>query len=96
MRVIYKWPLAITDYQEITAPIIEQVLTVQMQNGVPCLWAVVREPDVPPRSVPVAPRLGVFVVGTGNPIPDEAEDANYVGTIQQGPLVWHVFVKGLS
>ena len=60
-----------------------KVLTAQMKNGEPFLWALV-DPDAPT----VARHF--VIVGTGTPFnhPDYKE---YVATFQDGPFVWHVF-----
>jgi hypothetical protein len=85
---IFKYPLTITDYQDIALPAGAKPLCVQMQDERPCLWVLVnadREPDH---------TLTVRIVGTGNPFPD-AEECTYVGTFQMfaGGLVWHVFTR---
>lgn len=56
-------------------------LTVQYQDGVPCLWVEVRH-----QAESAEHRFRWF--GTGHPIPD---DALYVGTLQEGPFVWHLY-----
>ena len=50
-----------------------------------CLWV---EVDPDKASVPVT----VVVVGTGHKIPDDVL-LRFVGTICDGPLRWHVFIK---
>lgn len=57
----------------------------KMQNGNPCLWAMV-DPDKQRQ------RVNVTIVGTGHPI--ETAPGNYVGTVHTmaGALVCHVFV----
>lgn len=81
MKTIYKYPLQITDRQTIDMPGDAQLLTVQMQLGVPCLWALV-EPEMPQRNHVIQ------IYGTGHP----ADDAGvYIATFQTGPYVFHVF-----
>lgn len=41
MRVIYKYPLSLTNSQEIVMPVDAQILTAQLQNNMPCLWALI-------------------------------------------------------
>lgn len=63
-----------------------QILTVQLQKGVPCLWAVVN-PDAPKE-------LRLFeIVGTGHPM--RLGSMQYVGTFQLyvDELVFHVFER---
>lgn len=84
MRSVFKYPLQVTDVQRVDTFEGWQPLVVQMQDGVPTLWALVDDKR-PPR------RQDVFIHGTGHPVFDEA--TNYVGTFQLegGYLVFHVF-----
>ena len=84
---IWKFPLKVLDEQHITAPHIEKVLSVQVQFGVPCLWALV---DPRADKEPYAVR----VYGTGNPIPYDVDKFDFVDTFQLsgGELVFHVFI----
>lgn len=41
MKKIYKYAIEITDDQDIVMPVGAKILTVQNQNGVPCIWAMV-------------------------------------------------------
>lgn len=83
-RRIYKYPLAICDMQEVHTHHRARLLCVDLQVGRPQIWA---EVDT---TAPTA-SLSVYVVGTGNPIPDEA--TTYVDSFQmyEGALVWHVY-----
>jgi hypothetical protein len=84
VRTIHKYPLAITDTQVIESHSFAHPLTVQMQNGQLCLWAVVDTS----RRVATYP---VTVVGTGHPM--QETPGHYVGSAQDGPFVWHVFTN---
>jgi hypothetical protein len=53
-------------------------------RGKACVWIMV-DPTAPTKPV------RFFIVGTGDEIPDDAE--LYVGTFNQGPFVWHIFVE---
>jgi hypothetical protein len=84
MTTIYKYPIEITDEQEIPMPFGAEIRHVGLDpEGSPCVWAEVENTNTPE---PVR----LFIVGTGRRMPDEA--ANHVGTFIQGPFVWHVFV----
>lgn len=89
MTKVFKFPLEMSDEQKVLMPVGAKVLTVQMQNGKPCLWA-----ECNPDAECV---YRTFLVrGTGHPI-DEIEK-EYIGTIQLygGSLVLHVFeIKNL-
>ena len=41
MRVIYKYQLSVTDNNIISMPIGAEILCVQAQKEVPCIWALV-------------------------------------------------------
>ncbi len=85
---IWKYTLAVQDEQTISLPSGAQVLSVQTQGGVVCLWAMV-DP-----AMPKVERM-VYVRGTGHPISMEIGPVDFVGTVQlfAGDLVWHVFVS---
>lgn len=84
VKTIWKFPLEITDEQTVKMPATANIIAVQFQGEQLMLWAVV-DPKVTFANVVVR------IVGTGNPFPD-ANDCRFVGTVQQGPFVWHVFM----
>ncbi len=81
---IWKWTLKMVDNQVVNMPIGAKVLTVQMQNGEPQVWALCDEAN------PTEPRQ-IAIYGTGNPLP--LEPGEYIATFQMhdGALVWHAF-----
>jgi hypothetical protein len=85
MLTIYKYPFEVRSAPFVEVPEPARILSVQVQGGGPCLWALV-DTAGPERVV----YLRIF--GTGQPI-DAAELAlmDFVATFQDGPLVWHVF-----
>jgi len=85
-RSIWKYPLKVTDEQILEIPGGAKILSVELQHGVPCLWALVHPKNKKKKRV-------VQIFGTGNPIPD-ADLGEYVSTFQSmgGNLVWHVFI----
>lgn len=87
MKTIWKFPLEVTDSQEIEMPQHSQILTVQTQDKGPCLWAIVN-PDAP------KVRRSVRIYGTGRRAPDDLDNAYYIGTFQlmDGGLVFHAFI----
>ena len=87
MKVIYKYPLEVTDDQFINIPKDYQILTVQVQNGRPCLWAEV-DPKLPMDCV------HIVIVGTGHSIHDD-DEMKYIGTFQleSGSFVGHCFIS---
>lgn len=83
MKTVYKYPLRILDEQEVEMPDSANLLTVQMQNGQPCLWALVDT------SNPMVLRK-ILIRGTGH----VAEKVGrYISTFQMqgGALVFHAF-----
>lgn len=85
-RRIYKAVLELTDAQEITVERGAKPLCVQMQGENPCLWYAT---DI---EQPVS-MATVFIIGTGNPIPNDVSTDHYIGTFQLygGTLVFHAF-----
>jgi hypothetical protein len=92
---VFKYPLGVTDRQLVKLPFKAQILTVQLQNDMPHLWALIDDEAPtfnlssrrPPRN------HEILIVGTGHPIDQRAEDLKYISTFQLngGALVFHVF-----
>ena len=90
MKTIYKYPLEITDRQDIHVQG-SGWLDVQFQRGQLCLWMVADTTWEPMKRT-------IAVFGTGNALPDDIDTGDYpiyryIGTAQQfgGELVWHVY-----
>jgi len=85
MRRIWKWKLERTDAQILDLPKGAEILTVQVQNDIPQLWAMVDD------SVTETERRHIAMYGTDHPI--YSKHGKYIGTIQlySGKLVFHVF-----
>ena len=82
---IWKFQFEISGDLTISMPANARVLSIQIQNGVPCMWAIVNQ------SYPCEER-NFKVFGTGHPMSAEtALLAEHVGTFQDGQFVWHVF-----
>lgn len=84
MKVIYKYRLEVTDCQEIEMPIDSEILTVQSQGEIGCLWAMVDTEFEKEKKI-------IRIVGTGHTVPPDC--GQYIGTFQMagGVLIWHVF-----
>lgn len=82
---IYKYPLEPIELQHITMPSGSEILSVQVQGRVGCLWALVDD-----KSESVETRT-IRTYATGQPC-DES-NLNFIDTIQfqGGALVFHVF-----
>jgi hypothetical protein len=83
-KTVWKYELTTNDVNELEIPIGGKILTLQMQNGIPCIWALVDH-----KAEKETRRFGT--IGTGNFT--RQENIEYIGTFQtyQGALVWHVF-----
>lgn len=96
---VYKFPL---DYnasmsQQIAAgPLrpIKRLIAFDLQEGVPTVWAEVDDFSHSPYLSEVVAKtenpIYVQIFGTGQYIPDSW---NYVGTLQNGPYVWHLYTN---
>ena len=84
MRTIYKYPVRTVNSFTVPMPIGAQILAVQLQVGVPQMWAQVDDEE--------ALEDRHFVVrGTGHPF--DGREGRYVGTYQSptGAFVFHLF-----
>lgn len=86
MLTVHKYSFEIDDYIDIEMPRFSRVLSVQVQNGTPCIWAIVDTDS------PLAIKK-FRLAGTGHPIREKEEDLEFVGTFQLfgGKIVFHLF-----
>jgi len=86
MKTVYKYPLEIDDVQFISMPKGAKPLCVKVQNGNPCLWALVN---------PYEEEESVMIrcAGTGHEINEEGELV-YIDSLLMygGDLVFHFFM----
>lgn len=84
--VIWKYPLELAEKQTLQTPLGAQILSLQVQRGVPTLWILV-DPDSPKVS------RTLWMVGTGYPVPAAAASGTFIGTyqVEDGALVFHIF-----
>lgn len=95
MKTIHKWPLgdglSLSNVNGVVlrdVPLGAAFLRVGVQGGLLHLWALVNTGSP-------AAAVTVHVRGTGKPC--EGLDAeSYVGTVEDGPFVWHVFAKAAT
>lgn len=83
VKSIWKYELSVTDAQLVSMPADASILCVQMQRGKPCLWVLVEE-------TARREKRAFCIFGTGNHF-TAGPHAEYIGTFQDGPLVWHLF-----
>ena len=85
-KTIWKYELKIDDLQNVIMPIGAEILSVQMQNETPCLWALVNpdEKDTDARNIET--------FGIGHPVAyDMGVTREFIDTYQTRGLVFHVF-----
>ena len=82
---IWKYILQINDIQFVELPKGAKLLDVQMQDGNPCLWALIEQTEI-------RETRAIYMRGTGHDAM-LVKDLNYVATFQMahGALVFHVF-----
>lgn len=88
-KTIWKFPLVLSNTQEIPMPSEARILTVQEQDGIPCIWAMVN----PSNTLEI--RI-IEMFATGQSIrEDMGVDRQYIGTVQlyNGQLVFHLFER---
>ena len=90
-KKIFKYKLRTIDVQQLEMPHGAEILCIQTQNEIPCIWALV-EPNT------TLTKRAFEIFGTGSSVPQNAT-RKYIGTYQlsNGGLVYHCFeVLGLS
>lgn len=83
-KTIWKFQFVIDDEFIIEMPFKAEILTAQNQYGLNCLWAIVQ-----PENGRETRKFRVY--GTGHPFNHDGVNLKYISTIQDGPLVWHIF-----
>lgn len=80
---IFKFELAITDFQRVEMPINSKILSVGNQRGRLCLWAMVSDSKH-------TDHVPIYIIGTCHEIND-ATRHEFIGTVIIDPFAWHVF-----
>lgn len=86
MKQVYKYNVGIVSLQQIYMFQGAEILSVQFQDGILCMWAMV-DPDMPKVSREIA------VIGTGH-LFDNHKFKVYLGSVQDSTYVWHIFDLG--
>ena len=78
---VWKYVLTMSDEQEVIMPVDAEILHVEMQGAVLCMWALVKADSKMKHRI-------FRIRGTGHHV-----DSNdiYIGTAVSDPYVWHVF-----
>jgi hypothetical protein len=92
MKRIHKYPFTIEDDVIVHLPLNAQIISIQLQGDIPCVWAVVN----PLEEYIETKQFKVF--GTGHPMPDTIlRTHEFRSTLQlSNGLVFHVFEKKFS
>lgn len=89
MRKIYKYELPVDGGIIAIKQCIIKILSIQEQNGIPVMWAIVDPDDE------VVEPLKIIAIGTGWELPTGLED--YLGTAQdEYGFIWHYFTIKLE
>lgn len=83
MRKIYKYTIEFCDLQALYMPKGAIILSTQMQGHKICIWAEIDTEEIE------AQLRHIRIVGIGHEFPEGSRI--YMGTVQDGSLVWHVF-----
>jgi len=84
-KTIWKYPITTNDCIGLDLPVGAEILDIQIQNDMPCIWAL-----VDPEAIKV--NRTFYIYGTGHVI-EYSCSKEYIGTYQLfgGELVFHVF-----
>ena len=84
MQTIHKYPIEITDIQEIQMPQGAEIIHAGLDpQGNPCVWARVEAENF-------AAPVRIVVAGTGLPLSREA--GGHLMSFKDGAFIWHVFL----
>lgn len=88
MKTIYKYPLSIIAENLIQKPRNAEILSIQMQNSIPCIWALVETNNETELKI-------IEIIPTGSKIEPltHHQGRQFIGTFQMqgGSLVFHAF-----
>jgi len=88
MKSIFKYPLKVTDTQKISIPNSGEILSLQVQNNIPCIWVLIHDLNDKDKTTECV----INMYGTGHTF-EENGFCEFLGTFQlkEGLLVFHVF-----
>ena len=81
---IFKYEIPIKDKFDLELPKHSKILSFQVQNEKPYIWVLLDETKV-------LKHRYFTIVGTGHEFEYHPDIMIYIGTIQMGSLVWHLF-----
>lgn len=81
---IFKYEIPIKDKFNLELPAYSKILSFQVKNNIPSIWVLVDEQK--------GLKYKYFtLVGTGHDFEHHPDVMTFIGTIQLGPFVWHLF-----
>lgn len=91
MLTIFKYQIPIQDEFHVAMPRKSRVLCVQVQDGIPCIWAIVDSTNQLDKKI-------FALRGTGHELDRGLDRSTYVGTFQleDDSLVFHLFERGVN
>lgn len=90
VMTIYKYPLTLTGRQVVALPARSTPISVGLQDRVICMWAIVPDGKLPKMD------RSICIYGTWHDMGDIVSPGQFLGTVQQGIYVWHVFDEGAA
>lgn len=86
-KSVWKYPILRPEtHFTIEMPSGAEILSIQVQNNIPCIWALVNTETV------MIDNKRFLLVGTGHDI-DVVDELKFIGTFQLDKLVFHLFEK---
>lgn len=88
MNKIFKYTLETTDQQILKLPKGAKILSLQTQNNIPCIWAMIDT-----HAIETEEQHIINTYGTGHQLPLDMSNQVFLGTYQlmNGALTFHVF-----
>lgn len=87
MKVIHKQELPIQDKVTLEFPSLPNIIAIDTQRGVPCIWYEIFTENVDNCII------DFYVVGTGNPLPKNANVHAATVLTDNDNLVWHIYTE---
>jgi hypothetical protein len=90
MQKVFKYPLEVTDIQNLSLPEGAIIRTAMEQCGSLCIWA---EIDTEMVKQNRNETRTIYVIGTGHPMPDE--ELRYINSVSMssGNLIFHIYER---
>jgi len=87
MKVIHKFPIEMANAQLISMPLESEILSVDIQNNIICLWALCSYGACKMHE------RKILIFGTGSNTSDLDSFVRFIGTVQLNGFVWHIFER---